>query len=224
MSTNTAQTVEFKPGDTVIFDIDDTICFFTRSFDEWLASRLGVAVPDRNHFPDYDLLGPFRDRLESRETSINVLRDFEASGRIEDPAYMKPTSVIEVVKGLQDTDIDICALTARGWMKNGRRTTQNWLRKLGISMPVHVLGLKDSKAEWINDNFPDERSAYAGRNWSKRPNIHMFEDNPEHIQSITRSCLQARTPIVVDHPHNRYLSPSMFDRVDPNSTEWITHG
>ena len=199
--------------DTVIFDVDDTLGNFTKSFDMWLAEKFGVDVPDRNQFKDYNLLAPFRDHLKEHETAISVLEDFEATGRMSDPDHLYPTSVVWLARKLILSGFNVMALTARQWMKDGQKTTSDWLHTLGIDMPVHVLGLKDSKADWIN-----QQNA-AGK---LRGNIWVFEDNPHHIEDIAFRCPRVETPFVVDRPHNRSLSPTTFKRrIDPHSTNWI---
>lgn len=201
-------------NDTVIFDVDDTLGHFTRSFDTWLADYFCIDLPDRNIFPDYNLLAPFKDHLPLSATAVSVLEAFERTGRIQDPVHFIPTSVVDLAKRLQKGGCKTIALTARAWMKDGQKTTADWLASLGIPMPVHVLGLKDSKAKWINDQI--NAGNLTGKIW-------MFEDNPHHIEDIAYTCTRVETPFVVDHPHNRHLSPTTFHRrVDPNSSEWIS--
>lgn len=200
--------------DTVIFDVDDTLGYFTKSFDIWLANQCGSPVPDRNIFRQYDLLAPFKGYLSPGTTAIQVLEAFEASGRISDPEYFIPTSVVDLARQVKMAGCNVVALTARAWMKDGEKTTGDWLESLGIFMPVHVLDLKDSKADWINQNLN------AGK---LRGNIWMFEDNPHHIQDIVYKCGRVEIPFVVDHPHNRHLSPTTFHRrVDPDSNTWTS--
>lgn len=213
-----------KQQDTVIFDIDDTMGFFTTSFDTWLAERCQVEVPDRNKFIEYDLMAPFRRHVRRHVTALQALQDFEDTGRMSDPHYFKPTSVVKLAKQLQDAGVNTFALTARAWMKDGHKTTRDWLAGSGIQMPVYVLGLHDSKAEWINKNIADNRgehALYGKKSFDSRPKVWLFEDNPSHISDVSNACLHVEKPFVVDHPHNRKLSPTLFNRVDPHSTDWI---
>ena len=216
-------TPQIKIGrhDTVVFDIDDTTGFFTNSFDAWLATRFKTSMPDRNVHRDYNLLSPWLDHFKKGITANEVLKEFEATGAIEDPTRFHPTSVVNLVKALQDQGTMCIALTARGWMIDGEEATREWLKKLGILMPTYVLGLKDSKAEWLRKNIRDNRSEYSAHNWVERPKTFVVEDNPHHLKDIAWTCLHIETPIVVDHPHNRSLSSTLFKRVDPYHNEWM---
>lgn len=207
--------------DTVIFDIDDTMGFFTTSFDNWLAKRFGVQACDRNKFLDYDLIAPWAQHFPKTPDAGEILKEFEAEGIMADPRRFHPTSVVELARRLEDRGIACLALTARGWMEDGHGTTRSWLKALGVTMPTYVLGLKDSKAKWINENIEDTRKEYKDHSWSEKPRVWMFEDNPYHLKDIANTCLHVETPIVVDHPHNRFLSKSIYTRVDPYSTDWV---
>jgi hypothetical protein len=198
--------------DIVIFDVDDTLGFFTNSFDRWLSKKHLVDMPDRDVHKDYNLLGPFRDIFELRNsTSVEILEQFEATGHIESPEHFLPTSVVEFAKGLLQEGVHCIALTARGWMKDGKGVTEEWLKNCGISMPVNVLGLRDSKANWINEHH---RTMKIGRK------VWVFEDNPEHIKDIDLRSPRVEGVFVVNHPHNSHL-PKTFHRVDPHSTDWV---
>jgi len=212
---------QIKAGDVVVFDVDDTLGFFTKSFDEYMSKRLDMNIPDRDHHPTYDLLSPFHEKLSPETTAFDTLKDFEKTGSISDPERFHPTSVVELVKDLQDRGIMTLALTAREWMDDGHRTTMDWLDSLGISMPVYVLGLKDSKADWINQNIenPFHETATSSR-MIVPGDVWVFEDNPHHLKEIYYKSPHVNMPFVVDHPHNRHLLH--FDRIDPHSTHWIS--
>lgn len=207
-----------KPSDVVIFDVDDTLAFFTQSFDIWMAQGLNIPVPDRNKFPTYNLMSPFVSVLGEKPDVMKYLKAFEASGRISSPDYMKPTSLIRLAHELQRRQVEMHALTARGWMKEPYRSTYDWLELQDLTMTVHVVEMHDSKAAWINRNI---NKVNSDRLPPKNHSVWIFEDNPTHIDDIARNCAFAEMPIVVDQRHNRTLLHD-YERVDPLTSTWIT--
>lgn len=206
---------QIKQNDVVIFDVDDTLCFFTQAFDVWMSRKLGIELPDRDLFPSYDLIMPFRERINENATASTLLKEFEASGWIESPDYMKPTSLMKFARILKDRGTEIHALTARGWMKSPYQATYNWFELQDLDVTVHVVDMHDSKADWLNRNIRG-----SGR-WFSEPKTWIFEDNPTHILDIARNCPSFEMPIIVDQRHNRHIEDADYKRVDPTSITWM---
>lgn len=175
----------------VIFDVDDTLCFFTAGFNRWMAEKFGCPVRDPATQSNYTLMAPFKRHTDW--TATEALKDFENTKWFRE--LMQPTSHLDLLKRfIAYGSYDVILLTARGWMKNPISDTQAWMSKHGISeneYQLHVIELHESKADFINSLDRDV--------------AFVLDDNPNHLEEILEKCTRVGTVAISSQAWNKHL-------------------
>jgi len=158
----------------VIFDVDDTLCFFTAGFNRWMAETFKCPVSDPATQGEYVLMAPFKRHTDWDATT--ALKEFEKTEWFREK--MQATEHVDFLKRfIAWGKYDVIILTARGWMADPYSDTRTWLSNQGISgmdYELHVLGLHESKADYINGLDRDVRM--------------ILDDNPHHLHEISLKC------------------------------------
>jgi len=175
----------------VIFDVDDTLCFFTAGFNRWMAEKFKCPVRDPATQAKYVLMEPFK--RHTNWTAIEALKDFESTNWFRE--HMEPTGHMKLLKRFIAHGVyDVMLLTARGWMKNPIPDTQAWMTKNGVDKKdyqLHVLELHESKADFINKLNRDVSL--------------VLDDNPHHLEEILAKCKQVETISISTQAWNQHL-------------------
>lgn len=133
-----------------IFDLDDTLCHFTRGFFNWMISiHSNLKDSVKYEYSEYKLLSPFKGFIENDEDVNYWLKRFESSGQMNQ--FLEQTDLLPYFQKLVSRpDFEVLIITARGWMDNPQGLTGDWLRSKNVAGPnVHVMvvPLGQDKAE-----------------------------------------------------------------------------
>lgn len=163
-----------------IFDLDDTLCHFSRGFFNWMISiHPNLKDVVKYEYKDYNLLGPFKTYIFRDDDSNYWLKRFEESGKMND--YLHQTDLLPYFKSLVNRpEYEVLIITARGWMEQPQFITAEWLRRNqadGQNVHVMVVPLGQDKA----DTF-----ARSGIFQPGDQVIAVFDDVESHLMGFKR--------------------------------------
>lgn len=161
-----------------IFDMDDTLCHFTKGFFNWMIYN-DVSLKNIPYFySNYHLLSPFKGRIQKDDDLTYWLEQFEASGQMN--YFLRSTDLLSYFKLLLDSEYHIIVMTARGWMKNPYAITKQWLidnNALGKNVSIFIVPLGVDKA----DEFAKSPLYDTGDEV-----IAIFDDVESHLMGFKR--------------------------------------
>jgi len=170
--------IRMNPIKWVIFDMDDTLCHFTRGFFQWMIEDQHPWLVDKikYEYSDYHLLSPFKGQIMKDDDLNFWLQKFEESGKMN--VYLKPTDLFPYYQKLLGSEYHLLIITARGWMNAPFAITSGWLKDhLGLASNVNlmVVPLGQDKAEsFINSQlyFPGDEV------------VAVFDDVENHLKGF----------------------------------------
>jgi hypothetical protein len=168
----------------VVYDIDDTLADFSGEFCRHMAAK----YKDDSMLDDWKRwggasLGDFYAHLTD-----DIVAEF-IQMEDEDRFLKMPVKkdIFNTLLYWFERDYEIQLLTARGYMRDGKGQTEEWLRRNKI--PYHVLkvcGLRECKSTFI------PRGTHA-----------FYDDNHRHMTACAPYVDMA---FIIDHPCNRHVS------------------
>lgn len=135
-----------------VFDLDDTLCHFSRGFFNWVIStHPELKDKVKYNYTGYKLLEPFKGHIFRDEDSSYWLQKFEESGKMND--FLFGTDLLPYFKTLiHNPNFEILIITARGWMQSPQQITADWLirnQASGLNVHTMVVPLGQDKASTL---------------------------------------------------------------------------
>lgn len=173
---------------TIVFDIDDTLGHFNEELSRWLSEHLDDPAIANHHtkWESYQISHLYPQIKDWPE----VWYSLEREGVIE---RLRPVAAgIKLLQECKRRGYNVVALTARGWMKDPKGTTEAWFKSVGIEVDeLIVCPIDKPKADYL----------------PKGVKVDLFlDDNIEHIESCSPA---VGACLIVSQPWNRTLTPKM---------------
>lgn len=172
-----------------IFDIDDVICSLKENIYQALKTEYGV---DHHHslWKNYDIAKHYYN-IDNKDF-FNVLLKYNVleNAKIE-------TGIIELIDYLKQENIDVMALSARGWRQDGLQITQHYFENNNINIKdIKLVTFHQQKYEVINQIKTHDI-------------IGFIDDNAKHISLAFEHSNQVKHFYIKDQPWNTDI---VFDK------------